>query len=91
VFTKRKVIVFIHGCFWHGCLVCGRRIPKHNNSYWSNKLKKNIARDIRQKQELELLGYNIIEVWEHDLKANIEEVANRVINFINNNCRNIPE
>lgn len=36
VFTKRRVVVFVHGCFWHGCKVCGGRIPKYNSPYWAN-------------------------------------------------------
>lgn len=81
-FPSKKIVIFIHGCFWHGCNVCGRRIPKHNSDYWTNKINKNIARDQNRKAELEEMGYAVIEVWEHEIKKEFEVVVNKVIKFL---------
>lgn len=81
-FVKRKFVIFIHGCFWHGCIVCGRRIPKHNSEYWLNKIEKNIARDDRQKKALEAMGYRVVELWEHELKGQFEEMVIKVVKLL---------
>src|ERR1700759_5333048 len=43
-FTRRKVAVFVDGCFWHACPEHGSK-PKNNDWYWSPKLAKNVERD----------------------------------------------
>jgi DNA mismatch endonuclease (patch repair protein) len=48
VFPKQKLVVFVHGCFWHFHKHCREgRIPSTNSSFWKNKLQKNIERDIQ--------------------------------------------
>src|SRR5688500_5616988 len=44
-FVNRKIAIFVHGCFWHGCPYCRPVRPKSNNSFWNQKLDRNIARD----------------------------------------------
>ena len=71
VFPKYKTIVFVHGCFWHlheGCKYA--RIPKSNVDYWEKKLYRNRERDKHNQKELEKMGWNVITVWECELKKN---------------------
>lgn len=65
VFTRRKVAVFVDGCFWHGCPVHGRT-PTTNVDYWSVKLARNLARDRLQTRALQDAGWTVIRIWEHE-------------------------
>lgn len=64
-FTKRRVAVFVDGCFWHGCPEHGTR-PRANKGWWQEKLKANTARDADTTSHLEHLGWHVVRVWEHE-------------------------
>lgn len=68
VFSARKAVVFVHGCFWHshGCKYC--RLPESNRSYWKPKLERNRERDRSNKASLERLGWQVLVVWECELR-----------------------
>jgi DNA mismatch endonuclease (patch repair protein) len=65
----RRAVVFVHGCFWHGhdC-ARGARAPKANAAYWSAKIERNRARDVRVAGELEAAGWRPLTVWECELR-----------------------
>jgi DNA mismatch endonuclease (patch repair protein) len=75
VFTKRRVAVFVDGCFWHGC-PDHMHMPKSNQDYWVPKLNRNMERDRRVDLALEADGWTVVRVWEHDELA---EAVERVI------------
>ncbi|MGA1827303.1 very short patch repair endonuclease [Microbacterium sp.] len=64
VFTRRKVAVFIDGCFWHSCPEHGTK-PRTNIEYWGPKLERNRARDVRDTATLEEAGWLVVRAWEH--------------------------
>lgn len=64
VFEKRRVAVFIDGCYWHCCPDHGTS-PRVNSAYWSDKLARNVERDERVSRALEEAGWTVIRVWEH--------------------------
>jgi DNA mismatch endonuclease (patch repair protein) len=68
-YGKRKLAIFVHGCFWHGhdCLR-GAREPKHNAEYWRAKIQRNRARDIANVQSLEAIGWRALTIYECALK-----------------------
>ena len=68
VFGRKKVAVFVDGCFWHGCPRCYRR-PKSSRTYWDDKLKRNVRRDNRVRAQLRREGWSVLRVWEHSLKT----------------------
>ncbi|KAA3442009.1 very short patch repair endonuclease [Mesorhizobium sp. SARCC-RB16n] len=70
VFRSRYTVVFVHGCFWHGCPHCrtGRRTVKSNAGYWTPKLERNKARDTRVRAELKGLGWRVFVIWECQTK-----------------------
>lgn len=76
VFPGRRLVIFIDGCFWHGC-------PEHyvpprsRRDYWEAKLEGNVRRDIRQTQELEAAGWRVIRVWECEIEGSVVQVADR--------------
>src|SRR5438128_1103917 len=65
VFTRAKVAVFVHGCFWHACPVHGTQ-PKANAAWWADKLAANVTRDAQTHQRLEDAGWDVVTLWEHD-------------------------
>ncbi len=65
VFTRRRVAIFIDGCFWHGCPVHGSQ-PAQNRSYWGPKLDANRRRDVAQTRALTDDGWCVIRLWEHE-------------------------
>ncbi len=69
VFPSRRVALFVNGCFWHGhdC-THGQRSPLTNAEYWSDKIRRNIERDLRVHNELVDLGWNPVVIWECQLK-----------------------
>lgn len=77
VFPRQKLVVFVDGCFWHGCPLHYVR-PKSNTSYWSPKIEANIARDRRQEAALEEEGWHVLRLWEHEIEADPEGCARRV-------------
>ena len=63
-FPRRKVAVFVDGCFWHCCPDHGT-IPKSNQTYWIPKLRQNAERDKRVTESLLSEGWQVIRIWEH--------------------------
>lgn len=63
-FPRRRVAVFVDGCFWHSCPDHGRK-PGENEKYWLPKLTRNADRDREQTQALESAGWAVLRIWEH--------------------------
>ena len=69
VLPKHRMAVFVHGCFWHGHVCKVDKMPKSRVDYWGPKIEANRERDTRKRQQLEALGWRVIEVWECELKS----------------------
>ena len=69
VLPRRRLAVFVHGCFWHGhdC-ARGARVPKANRDYWLGKVGRNRERDIASTAALGAAGWRVETVWECELK-----------------------
>jgi DNA mismatch endonuclease (patch repair protein) len=74
VFPRKRVVIFLDGCFWHACPSHGR-LPNANSDYWTSKLLRNVARDERNVRVLEENGWRVARVWEH---YSHEEMLDRV-------------
>ena len=75
VFAPPKVVVLVHGCFWH-CCPQHATTPKANASWWSEKLATNRERDRDTEQRLKAAGWEVITVWEHeDMAAAAKAIA----------------
>lgn len=69
VFSSRKKIIFVHGCFWHQHEKCiDGRVPKTRTDYWIPKLKRNRERDAHAIKALNELGWSVLVVWECETK-----------------------
>lgn len=67
VFPGSHVAVFVDGCFWHGCPKHSK-IPENNRDFWAEKLSANKSRDRRVNRMLRKAGWQVVRIWEHDLK-----------------------
>ena len=84
VFAGRHKAIFVHGCFWHqhpggGCRLV--HAPRSNADYWQPKLARNVARDIEVQRALSNMGWQLMIVWECELRDQ-EGLANRIYNFL---------
>jgi DNA mismatch endonuclease (patch repair protein) len=71
VLTRYKTVIFINGCFWHGHDGCSYfSLPKTRSQWWSEKIQNTVERDKKNKKTLTSDGWNVITVWECDLKKN---------------------
>lgn len=76
---RRKIVIFVDSCFWHGCKShC--RMPKSNLDFWQSKIEKNKERDTVVKKFYKNKGWVCVRVWEHDLikKDDFEKTAQRI-------------
>jgi DNA mismatch endonuclease (patch repair protein) len=64
-FTRKRLAVFVDGCFWHRCPVHGQ-IPATNTPFWSAKLEANETRDRTQDELLFDSGWRVLRIWEHE-------------------------
>jgi DNA mismatch endonuclease (patch repair protein) len=78
--VARRVAVFVDGCFWHGCPVHGRLRPwtGPNALLWEQKMVRNKERDVRSSALAEAAGYQVLRVWECEVRADPAAAARRV-------------
>lgn len=73
VLPKYHTVIFVNGCFWHRH-DCSRFVwPSSNQDYWRPKILRNVERDQKNTEELKALGWNVITVWECELKRAVRE------------------
>lgn len=82
VFPVKGKIIFVHGCFWHRHGRCKlTRLPKTRVDFWRSKLEGNHARDVRIRRRLRGLGWDILTIWECQLR-NIDALTARISEFL---------
>jgi len=64
---RRKIVVFIDGCFWHKCPKCFR-LPETNKKFWENKINENCRRDMEITFNYKGSGWKVVRIWEHTIK-----------------------
>ena len=81
VFPRYKLIVFVHGCYWHGHVCKEAKRPSTNLSYWTPKIDGNMTRDARVTSDLEAAGWEVFVVREctanEDTAALVEHLRNK--------------
>lgn len=77
-FSRYRLAVFIHGCFWHRCPKCNISTPRTNVPYWEEKLRRNVERDKRVFSQLQLAGWRTIRFWECEIRNSLECCVSQV-------------
>ncbi|MFJ6027931.1 very short patch repair endonuclease [Pseudarthrobacter sp. NPDC092424] len=82
VFAGRRKVIFVNGCFWHfhDCRA-GLHAPQANAAFWEAKRTRTRERDARQRSELEAAGWEVLTVWECQLKDS-SALENRLVQFL---------
>ena len=81
VFTKKKVAIFIHGCYWHGH-DCGSRYAhssQSNREYWGPKIERTKQRDLDHIKKLEIDGWKVIVIWECQIKQDFDCTLDMIV------------
>lgn len=81
-FVKKKVAVFINGCYWHRCPFCDPSSPKTHTEFWENKFRANVERDAVKTQALINNGWKVITLWECQMKGNLSQCVTKIRTLI---------
>ena len=63
---RKRLAIFVDGCFWHGCPKCYRE-PETNRNFWRSKVDGNRRRREIVRNGLKRQGFRVIEIWEHEV------------------------
>ena len=89
-FPRYYAVVFVNGCFWHGHSNCKYFVmPKSNVEFWQEKISRTIMRDNEVYEKLADSGWNVLTIWECQLKKNHREKSLEYLYY--NIVRNIKE
>ena len=92
VCSRYKTAIFINGCFWHrheGCKYA--TTPKTRQDYWTEKFRRNIERDIENKEDLTSLGWNVVVVWECEVRSRTTEDLSQYFTVLLNTNNRMAE
>jgi DNA mismatch endonuclease (patch repair protein) len=82
VFSGKRKVIFVHGCFWHRHMRCPKAsTPKTRVDFWQEKFDANVARDKRTELALKKEGWSVLTVWQCELK-DIQRLAKRFTDFL---------
>lgn len=84
VFTKKKIAIFIYGCYWHGH-ACGSRyahVSKSNKTYWGLKIQRTQQRDREHIAALEADGWKVLVLWECEIRGHLDDSIARIVSDI---------
>lgn len=77
-FTKKKLAIFVNGCYWHRCPYCKYPLPKHNTDFWQQKFSTNITRDKTKIAQLKKLGWRTITIWECQIRKALKTSVKKI-------------
>ena len=85
VFRKERLVLFVDGCFWHGCPKHYQQ-PTNNQDFWKEKFQLNKKRDRLVNRTLHRAGWRVLRIWEHDLTRKNEVRCVRRIRYALTAC-----
>ena len=75
---KKKVAIFVNGCFWHNHNCKNGKMPASNKKFWKKKLENNVRRDRLSESRLRRKGWRVYKVWECRLEAGAKRIMKRI-------------
>jgi DNA mismatch endonuclease, patch repair protein len=81
VFPRLKKAIFVHGCFWHAHGCDKGQAPKSRLDYWRAKLAANVERDSKNRDEMRMIGWSAMTVWQCELK-DLASLERKVLDFL---------
>lgn len=90
VLPRWGVVIFVHGCFWHGHEGCRYfRLPKTRAKFWDDKIKANACRDRSAEEALVAAGWRVAVIWECRLRGDAGSGLEELTNFIRSDAPRI--
>lgn len=87
VLRKYRTAIFVNGCFWHGHEGCSLySVPKSNTDFWIAKVQRNRERDLQEYKALHDAGWQVIVIWECQLKSDIIDDTMRNVEHMLSMC-----
>jgi DNA mismatch endonuclease (patch repair protein) len=77
-FPRAKIAIFVDGCYWHGCPDHGR-VPNSNREWWTEKLRRNQARDVATTEHLRATGWEVVRFWEHQPPEQVADLVEQAV------------
>ncbi len=76
-FVRERLIVFVDGCFWHGCPRCGH-LPRRRRRFWEMKIRRNRERDSATVRRMRTQGWRVVRFWEHEIAGSLATVVDHI-------------
>lgn len=80
VFSSKKKVIFVHGCFWHGHKCRKNKLPKTRRAFWKEKIERNKKRDSASARKLRSCGWEVLTIWECEVKK--PHSRQKLLNFL---------
>jgi len=77
-FPRKKLAIFVDGCFWHMCPLCYME-PKSNQRFWREKMRRNVLRDKEVTRRLQKQGITVLRIWEHSLNTQLPNITKSIL------------
>lgn len=88
VLPRWRVVVFAHGCFWHGHQGCSFfRLPKTRPEFWEAKIERNAERDSLAIEQLRAAGWRVAVIWECALRKHPDRTLRALVSFVRSTRR----
>ncbi|HTP54857.1 MAG TPA: very short patch repair endonuclease [Thermoplasmata archaeon] len=78
-FGRERLAVFVNGCFWHRCPKCQMPLPRTHTEFWEGKFEANRQRDVAKRSALRGAGWNVLTLWECEIRDSPARSADRVL------------
>lgn len=81
VFIKKKIAIFVDGCFWHKCPVCFQE-PETRKEFWMKKIGTNVERDLKNTRQLQEEGWTVLHFWEHEIRKTPDNIVEKILQYL---------
>jgi DNA mismatch endonuclease, patch repair protein len=81
VFTKKKIAIFVDGCFWHKCPICFQE-PETRKEFWMKKIGSNVERDLKNTKQLQEEGWTVLRFWEHEIRKTPDNIVQKIFQYL---------
>lgn len=83
IYPGLRKAIFVNGCFWHGHECRRGHLPEVNQDFWEEKIQRNIARDQENYANLEALGWEVLIIWQCEIKmSNKKQLEEKIKRFM---------
>jgi DNA mismatch endonuclease (patch repair protein) len=81
VFTRKKIAIFIDGCFWHKFQIDFQE-QETRKEFWMKKINSNVERDLKNTRQLQKEGWIVLRFWEHEIRKTPDNVVEKILQYL---------